>query len=117
MSIWERIIKMINESDILCRTCGQNSNSYCAEAIATMLVDKGVTLLPINAGDMIYRPFGGTVESWTVTTIVLYPEEIVFIDDSENSFKESDIGVSVFTTREDAEKALDHPTEKGGSEE
>lgn len=109
MSIWERIIKMITDSDILCHTCGENSSSYCAEAIATMLVDKGVTLLPINAGDMIYRPFGNTVESWTITTIVLYPEEIVFIDDSENSFKESDIGVSVFTTREEAEQALRTP--------
>ena len=74
---------------------------------ADYLIENGVIVLPINAGDTIYRPFGVKgVESWIVETIVLHPEEIVFIDDSENSFKESDIGVSVFLTREEAEKAL-----------
>ena len=78
-----------------------------AEFFADYLIENGVIVLPINAGDTIYRPFGVKgVESWIVETIVLHPEEIVFIDDSENSFKESDIGVSVFLTREDAEKAL-----------
>ena len=77
------------------------------EFIADYLLDNGVIALPVNAGDTIYRPFGRGVESWVVTTIVLHPDEIVFIDDSENSFKESDIGVSTFLTREEAQKALE----------
>ena len=75
------------------------------------LLENGVIALPVNAGDTIYRPFGRGVESWVVTTIVLHPDEIVFIDDSENSFKESHIGVSTFLTREEAEAKL-----KGGVE-
>lgn len=82
---------------------------YALNHIIDEFLDSGIIKLPINAGDMIYRPFGGIVESWIVTTIVLYPEEIVFIDDSENSFKESDIGVSVFITKEEAEQALRTP--------
>ena len=76
------------------------------EFVADYLLENGVIKLPVNAGDTIYRPFARGVESWVVTTIVLHPEEIVFIDDSENSFKESDIGVSTFLTREEAEQAL-----------
>ena len=86
-------------------------NGVCVNNLADHLLENGVIKLPINAGDTIYRPFARGTESWVVTTIVLYPEEIVFIDDSENSFKESDIGVSTFLTREEAEQAL-----KGGVE-
>ena len=77
-----------------------------AEELADHLLANGVIALPVNAGDTIYRPFGSYVETWVVTTVVLHPDEIVFIDDSENSFKESDIGVSTFLTREEAEQAL-----------
>lgn len=76
---------------------------------ADYLLANGVIKLPVNSGDTIYRPFFPGVESWIVETVILYPEEIVFIDDSENQFKECDIGVSVFLTKEEAEVAL-----KGG---
>ena len=109
----ERLIELIREAelahleDTIMRPHTVSSNEFLVD----YLLENGVIALPVNAGDTIYRPFGRGVESWFVTTIVLYPEEIVFIDDSENSFKESDFGVSVFLTREDAEKAL-----KGGAE-
>ena len=74
--------------------------------LADHLFENGVIALPVNAGDTIYRPFGSYVETWVVTMVVLHPDEIVFIDDSENSFKESDIGVSTFLTREEAEQKL-----------
>ena len=101
----------------LFKSAGEKFNdSNCTEEealeiLADHLIENGVIKLPVNAGDTIYRPFGRYVESWIVTTIVLHPEEIVFIDDSDNSFKESDIGVSTYLTREEAEKAL-----KGGAE-
>ena len=96
----ERLIEIIQSS---VGGCARN----WAEVIADGLLANGVIALPVNAGDTIYRPFGRGVESWIVTTIVLHPDEIVFIDDSENSFKESDIGVSTFLTREKAERELE----------
>ena len=108
IELCENLISSCKSSS--CEDCEHNNIDYpnCMSVhFADYLIENGVIVLPINAGDTIYRPFGVKgVESWIVETIVLHPEEIVFIDDSENSFKESDIGVSVFLTREEAEKAL-----------
>ena len=102
--------------DRLIKLLGRKYNcvdrNKCLEEQADYLIENGVIALPVNAGDTIYRPFGRYVESWVVTTVVLHPDEIVFIDDSENSFKESGIGVSTFLTKEEAEQAL----KEGGKE-
>lgn len=104
----DRLIELIREAelahleDTIMRPHTVSSNDFLSD----YLLENGVIKLPVNAGDTIYRPFGRCVESWVVTTIVLHPEEIVFIDDSDNSFKESDIGVSTFLTREEAEAKL-----------
>ncbi len=97
-----------SNTDEQCRGCRYDVGGDCDVVArrADHLLANNVIALPIGSGDTIYRPFFQGVESWVVTAIVLYPEEIVFIDDSENSFKESDIGVSVFLTKEEAEAAL-----------
>lgn len=81
-------------------------SEYTLNDIVDKLIENNVIALPVGAGDTIYRPFFPGIESWVVTTIILYPEEIVFIDDSDNQFKESDIGKTVFLTRGEAENAL-----------
>jgi ribosomal protein L37E len=37
----EEMVKAINKSEILCRTCGENTYSYCADAIAELLYNAG----------------------------------------------------------------------------
>ncbi len=48
----DRLIKLINQSDILCDTCGESTSSYCAEAIADYLIKSGVIVPPCKVGDM-----------------------------------------------------------------
>ena len=51
---FERLRKLILESEILCRTCGENTDSYCAEAIAECLIANGVIVPPCKANDKIF---------------------------------------------------------------
>jgi hypothetical protein len=61
--------------------------------------------LRCNVGDTIYR-CGKKIWEWEVTSIEIYADEIVYIDDSGNPFTAEDIGKTVFLTRKDAEEAL-----------
>ena len=40
----EKLIEIIMTSEILCHDCGENSASYCAEALADHLLANGVTV-------------------------------------------------------------------------
>lgn len=65
--------------------------------------------LPCKAGDTIYRcgdPIKKIYE-WQIAYVEVYEDETVFVDDSDNTFVEADIGKTVFLTREEAEKALE----------
>jgi DNA-directed RNA polymerase subunit RPC12/RpoP len=69
--------------------------------------DGRLVVLPCKVGDSIYRPEGLKYSVfWTITNVTIYPDEIVFIDDSDNIFTLDDIGKTVFLTREEAEKAI-----------
>ena len=73
---------------------------------ADALLANGVIVLPCKVGDTIYRrgdPIKKIYE-WEVEHIEIYADEIVFIDDSDNEFTISDIGKTVFLSREDVEK-------------
>jgi hypothetical protein len=66
-----------------------------------------LVVLPCKVGDSIYRPEGLKYSVfWTIANVTIYPDEIVFTDDSDNIFTLDDIGKTVFLTREEAEKAL-----------
>lgn len=65
--------------------------------------------LPCKVGDTIYRcgdPIKKIYE-WQIAYVEVYDDETVFVDDSDNTFVEADIGKTVFLTREAAEKALE----------
>ena len=65
--------------------------------------------LPCKVGDTIYRcgdPIKKIYE-WQIDYVEVYEDETVFVDDSDNTFVEADIGKTVFLTREEAEKALE----------
>ena len=62
-----------------------------------------------KVGDTIYRcgdPIKKIYE-WQIAYVEVYDDETVFVDDSDNTFVEADIGKTVFLTREEAEKALE----------
>ena len=40
----EKLIELIYHSGILCKTCGEDTDSYCAETIADHLIANGVTV-------------------------------------------------------------------------
>ena len=73
------------------------------------LEEQGLLLrLPCKVGDTIYRcgdPIKKVYE-WDIEHIEIFYDEIVFIDDSDNSFTVGDIGETVFLTREEAEARL-----------
>ena len=72
--------------------------------------EQGLLLrLPCKVGDTIYRcgdPIKKIYE-WQIAYVEVYEDETVFVDDSDNTFVEADIGKTVFLTREEAERALE----------
>ena len=77
------------------------------QELAKAKADGRLVVLPCKVGDSIYRPEGLKYSVfWTITNVTIYPDEIVFTDDSDNIFTLDDIGKTVFLTREEAEKAL-----------
>ena len=75
--------------------------------IAEHLISNGVIVLPCKVGDRVYRPsdFLGVVQ-FVIISFNIYESEMFFTDDSENIIYLSDIGKTVFLTREEAERAL-----------
>ena len=71
--------------------------------------DGRLVVLPCKVGDTIYRcgdPIKKIYE-WQIAYVEVYEDETVFVDDSDNTFVEADIGKTVFLTREEAERALE----------
>lgn len=58
-----RLIDMLEKSDILCKDCGEYGDTYCCEAIAEYLVSNGVIVPPCKVGDMVYSiKYGDIIE-------------------------------------------------------
>lgn len=71
--------------------------------------DGRLMVLPCKVGDTIYRcgdPIKKIYE-WQIAYVEVYEDETVFVDDSDNTFMEADIGKTVFLAREEAERALE----------
>ena len=75
--------------------------------IAEHLISNGVIVPPCKVGDRVYRPSDclGVVQ-FVIISFNIYESEMFFTDDSENIIYLSDIGKTVFLTREEAERAL-----------
>ena len=77
------------------------------EYLADYLLEHGVIVPPCEVGDRVYRPSDclGVVQ-FVIISFNIYESEMFFTDDSENIIYLSDIGKTVFLTREEAERAL-----------
>ena len=90
----------------------QNAVNGCArhwaEIIADYLLANGVIVPACKFENTIYRvgSKGKIYGNWELMYIQVYPDEILYIDDSENCFAENEIGKTVFLTKEEAEEKL-----------
>lgn len=116
----ERLVELLNKS---CEARGWLMNG--AGTIAGYLLENGVIVLPVKVGQTVYYIFDGFIEPCTVEVIFLsdyedkdgnrtYMADIHFDrDDCPYTVAEiyfTDIGKTIFLTKEEAEKAL-----KGGA--
>lgn len=93
-----RLIDLLIKAGVTWNPCGK----------ADCLLENGVIVPPVKVGQTIYR-CGDPIKKvygWNIALIEIYEDELIFIDDSNNTFIEKDIGKTVFLTRKEAEQAL-----------
>ena len=115
----DRLIEIILKSDILCDSCGEYSNSYCAEAIADYLLANGVIVPPCKVGDTVYTYGAKQIKEWEITFVGKNSRNeykfIAVVGKCEDllTFWNYEIGKTVFLTKEEAEKALKERGDNG----
>lgn len=130
----DRLKKLILENDILCHTCGENTDSYCAEYLADRLIENGVIVPPCKVGDVVYSPRENGILEQNVISIEIEKDSHVRVyftcdylcdgcpheqtyqsqagdsgcygEYGESLFAFEDFGKTVFLTREEAERAM-----------
>ena len=117
----DRLIELILKSDILCHTCGENSASYCADAIADLIIADGWIRPPCKVGDKVYyiseNPLNLSVQANTlyeadvvrIVTTHLGTSLVIQIRNEYGCTEIPDLnkwGKTVFLTKEEAEQAL-----------
>lgn len=70
----DRLIELLLKSEILCNTCGESTNTYCAEALADYLLANGVIVPPCKVGDYAKYKYNGAEAIWKITSISFYAE-------------------------------------------
>lgn len=98
----ERLIDLMIEA----KKTDPEAGSF-TDYLADYLLEHGVIVPPCKVGDRVYRPSDclGVVQ-FVIISFNIYESEMFFTDDSENIIYLSDIGKTVFLTREEAERAL-----------
>ena len=98
----ERLIDLMIEA----KRTDPETGSF-TDYLADYLLEHGVIVPPCKVGDRVYRPSDclGVVQ-FVIISFNIYESEMFFMDDSQNIIYLSDIGKTVFLTREEAERAL-----------
>ena len=112
MSERKRLVELIQDCPIQSRTLGDIFYKSVIEKIADHLLASGVIVPPVKVGQTVYH----LGYSFKVEEIEILQDNIFYRcgntgTDDYMAFCESDIGKTVFLTKEEAEKAL-----KGGVE-
>lgn len=84
--------------------CNIASVEYLAELEDDLESGKMIRL-PCKVGQKIYRK--DTNFEWEIVACIIYEDEIIIIDDSDNEFGIDDIGKTVFLTKAEAEAKLE----------
>lgn len=99
----ERLVELLREAE----NKYLNLLEFEKSILARYLLENGVVVLRCKVGDTVYRIDDKQVfDWWEVEHIEIYADETVYIDDSDNTFTDDDIGKTVFLTKEEAEQAL-----------
>ena len=84
-----------------------NTETSVAEFVADYLLANGVIVPACDFKNTIYRVGKNKIYGdWELMYIQVYPDEVLYIYDSDNYFTENDIGKTVFLTKEEAEEKL-----------
>jgi len=105
----DRLTELILKSEILCNTCGECSNTYCAEYLADYLLANGVIVPPCKVGDKVYTVgvFSGQIISSEVVSIISTKNDCFLHLENETVVCVSQqLGKTVFLTKEEAEEKL-----------
>lgn len=115
----DRLIELISQADEECKhtkdckSCsGYGKGALCMNYhIADHLLANGVVCPPYKVGSPIYRIIGENtlnpkIAIWDIVSLIIYPDEIGYVDDTDNWIPLKDFGKTVFLTREEAERAL-----------
>lgn len=111
MSEKEKLIELLQNCSIKTQVTGDISYKSAYEKIADYLLEAGVIVLSVKIGQTVYH----LGYSFKVEEIEMLQDEIIYRcgnlgTDDYMAFCESDIGKTVFLTKEEALKAL-----KGGA--
>ena len=111
MSEREKLIELLRNCSIKTQVTGDISYKSAYEKIADYLIANGVIVLPVKIGQTVYH-FG---YHFIIKKIEMLQDEIIYRcgnlgTDDYMAFCESDIGKTVFFTKEEALKEL-----KGGA--
>lgn len=112
----DRLIDLIYQAGDLAHKW---STDNFTSTLADYLLDNGVILPPVRVGDKVYficeelPEYGGAYISEPLTITEVSDVRFWVEHEDENYFEYTDIGKTVFLTREDAESALEKL--KGGA--
>ena len=110
----ERLIELLMQGELEADKQGVFNCSWSkrkAEIIADFLIENGVILPPVKIGEVVYEIYDDEIIEARINRIDIY-EDVVDIYtqtelfDDDEWFSLTDIGKTVFLTREEAEKAL-----------
>jgi hypothetical protein len=122
----DRLLELIRQGKNM-TPCEKNSEYNCkgvkcedceSQSIADYLLANGVIVPQCNFKDTIYRvdSKGQIYGDWELMYIQVYPDETLYIDDSDNYFTAENIGKTVFLTKEEAEAELRKRSEDNAEE-
>ena len=88
-----------------------NSDNCSAERRADYLLENGVIVPPVKVGEVVYEIYDDEIIEARINRIDIYEDVVDIytqteIFDDDEWFSLTDIGKTVFLTREEAEKAL-----------
>jgi hypothetical protein len=107
----EKLIELIEETEDKYIKCIRNSvepRIDFGEFFADRLIENGIIAPPCKVGDTVYiiSDYTNEILSRLIIGIIIKKDGYGFIFDTQSSWSDTDIGKTVFLTREEAEKAL-----------
>ena len=110
----EKLIELLMQGELETDKQGVfncSRSEWKAEIMADFLLKNGVTVPPVKIGEVVYEIYDDEIIEARINRIDIYEDVVDIytqteIFDDDEWFSLTDIGKTVFLTREEAEKAL-----------